>query len=231
MNRLQELQKIINYQFKDIEILKEAVTHKSYLNETRTTNQKDNERLEFLGDAVLDLATSEHLSVLYPAAPEGELSKMKSRMVSERALSLIAGRLGLGQFLYLGKGEELTGGREKPSILADSLEAVIAAIYHDGGYGAVKGFILECFSVEFEKTNHPEEIVDYKTELQEFCQREFDTLPRYHVLRESGPDHEKVFEVELTIRDNKCGLGIGKSKKEGEQRAAREALEKYRKIP
>jgi ribonuclease III len=231
MNPLNEFESSIHYTFKNPEHLTEAVTHKSYINEVRTPGMKDNERLEFLGDAVLDLVTSEHLSALYPAAPEGELSKMKSRIVSERALSRIAARLEVGRYLSLGRGEELTGGREKPSILADALEAVIAAIYHDGGYEAARRFILDCFTEEFGLADLATEMVDYKTELQEICQREFDTLPRYHVLRESGPDHEKVFEVELVIRENKAGTGIGKSKKEAEQEAAREALEKIRKTP
>lgn len=230
MAQFAEFQKIIRYSFVDPDHLIEALTHKSYLNESRIPGLKDNERFEFLGDAVLDLVTSEELSALYPSAPEGELSKMKSRIVSERALARIAARLELGRFLFLGRGEELTGGREKPSILADALEAVIAAVYHDGGYEAAKRFILESFADEFNWEDLAAETADFKTELQEICQRKFDTLPRYQVLRETGPDHEKVFEVELTILDKKSGVGTGKTKKEAEQQAAREALEKFRKM-
>jgi ribonuclease III len=230
MDRLDEFQSLILYRFRNMDLLSEALTHKSYLNEIRNPDLKDNERLEFLGDAVLDLVTSERLCALNPSAPEGELSKMKSRMVSERALARIAGRLELGRFLSLGRGEDLTGGREKPSILADALEAVIAAIYHDGGYNAAQQFILDRFSEEFGAANRAAEMVDYKTELQELCQRRFDTLPKYHVLGEWGPDHEKVFEVELIILGDKAGGGRGKSKKEAEQEAAREALEKFGKL-
>ena len=223
------LEKELGYAFKKSELLKEAVTHKSYLNEVRGSDGKDNERLEFLGDAVLDLAIREHLTLNHPLSSEGELSKMKSRIVSERALARVAQRLKLGDYLLLGKGEELTKGREKPSLLADALEAIIAAIYIDGGDIAAKMFILRTFAEEIQALRHSKEILDYKTELQEYCQREFDTLPVYRVSRESGPDHQKVFEVELVVHRKKVGVGKGRSKKEAEQEAAREALEKFKK--
>jgi ribonuclease-3 len=225
-----EFQKRLGYTFLKPELLREAVTHKSFLNEARDPDEKDNERLEFLGDSVLDLAVSEHLSTVYPASPEGELSKMKSRIVSERALARVASKLDLGRYLVLGKGEEMTGGREKPSLLADALEAVIAAIYRDGGFEPARKFILTAFLDEFESLALGKGGVDYKTELQEYCQREFDTLPRYQVLSESGPDHAKIFEVQINIRSSSAGTGTGRSKKEAEQQAAKKALEKFRKM-
>jgi ribonuclease III len=228
--RFLDFQKNIQYTFLHPELLREAVTHKSYLNEVRDPEEKDNERLEFLGDSVLDLAVSENLSAAYPASPEGELSKMKSRIVSERALARVSRKLELGRFLILGKGEEMTGGREKPSLLADALEAVIAAIYRDGGFEPARKFILEAFSEEFESLALGKGGVDYKTELQEYCQREYDTLPRYQVLSESGPDHAKIFEVQINILSEKAGIGTGRSKKEAEQQAAKKALEKLRKM-
>jgi ribonuclease-3 len=227
--KFKELQTQLDYRFRKPDLLLEAVTHKSYLNEIRDPSRKDNERLEFLGDAVLDLAVSEHLTDIYPSSTEGELSKMKARIVSERALAKVARRLLLGQYLLLGRGEELTHGREKPSILADGLEAVIAAIYLDGGFIEAKGFILKAFSEEIEGLAHPKGPLDYKTELQEYCQKEFDTLPQYRVLREFGPDHEKTFEVELSIRGEVWGIGQGRSKKEAEQQAAKQALERFTK--
>jgi ribonuclease III len=228
-DKFNELQAQLGYRFRKLDLLLEAVTHKSYLNEIRDPSRKDNERLEFLGDAVLDLAVSEHLTDIYPSSSEGELSKMKSRLVSERALAKVARRVHLGRYLLLGRGEELTQGREKSSILADGLEAIIAAIYLDGGFITAKVFILKAFTEEIENLSHPKGPLDYKTELQEYCQREFDTLPQYRVLREIGPDHEKTFEVELVVRGEACGVGQGRSKKEAEQQAAREALEKFTK--
>ena len=226
-----ELEKQLGYTFKNLARLQEAVTHKSYLNEYRDTGGSDNERLEFLGDAVLDLAISEHLIDIYPSSAEGELSKMKSRIVSEPTLARVARRIQLGQFLLLGKGEERTHGREKPSLLADALEAIIAAIYIDGGGMAAKVFILTTFAEEIHALRHSTDSLDYKTELQEYCQREYDTLPTYRVLREFGPDHQKIFEVELSVRRKRVGAGRGRSKKEAEQQAAKEALEKFKKIP
>jgi ribonuclease III len=222
------LEKELGYSFQKNELLKEAVTHKSYLNEVRDSAGKDNERLEFLGDAVLDLAISEHLTLNFPSSSEGELSKMKSRIVSERALARVARHLNLGEYLLFGKGEVLTKGREKPSLLADALEAIIAAIYIDGGEMAAKVFILSAFAEEIRTLEHSVETSDYKTELQEYCQRKFETLPVYRVLRETGPDHQKVFEVELAVRRKRVGVGQGRSKKEAEQQAARQAIEKFK---
>jgi ribonuclease III len=228
-------QNVLGYSFRKTDLLREALTHKSYLNELRTSEKnrpaQDNERLEFLGDAVLDLAISEHLIHLYPLSTEGDLSKMKARIVSEVTLARVARRLGVGDFLLLGKGEERTRGREKPSILADGLEALIAAVYQDGGFETARTVILKIFEEEIHGLDRRREDIDYKTELQECCQRDFDILPTYRVLRESGPDHQKLFEVKLTIKDEVYGIGRGRSKKEAEQQAAKEALEKLAQRP
>lgn len=215
------------YHFQSQRLLEEALTHKSYLNECPSPERRDNERLEFLGDAVLDLVISELFLSRFPEAPEGELSKLKAKTVSETALSHVARRLDLGSALVLGRGEELTGGRDKPSLLADALEAVIAAVYLDGGLAAARQVVLTAFTDLFDNLWRSE-VADYKTELQELCQRDFSVLPVYRVLRESGPDHHKQFEVELSIRGEGYGVGTGRSKKEAEQRAAKTALERLK---
>lgn len=217
----------LGYQFHRADLLRDALTHKSYLNETPEPGRQDNERFEFLGDAVLDLIISEAFLNRFPQAPEGDLSKLKAKIVSESALALVAEHLDLGAALALGRGEMLTGGRRKPSLLADALEAVIAAVYLDGGLEAARAVILRTFSLLLDDLSRPEAI-DYKTDLQEISQRTFDALPVYTVLRESGPDHRKEFEVQLTIRGDVYGAGVGRSKKEAEQHAARTALEKIR---
>lgn len=226
-------QSILGYSFRKPELLREALTHKSYLNELREPDKvlfkRNNERLEFLGDAVLDLAISEYLIDRYPEFAEGELSKRKARIVSEGALARVARKLEVGKFLLLGKGEEHTRGRDKPSLLADAMEAVIAAVYFDAGYPAACEMIIRNFKDEIRRIEEKGDEGDYKTDVQEVCQREFDTLPVYRVVKETGPDHEKTFEVKLTIRNRLLGMGIGRSKKEAEQQAAREALEKLKK--
>lgn len=223
------LQKRLSYSFKAPERLRQAVTHKSYLNESKDKTVADNERFEFLGDAVLDLIISEALIDRFPRAPEGDLSKMKARVVSEGTLARIAKEIGLGRYLYLGKGEERTLGREKSSLLADATEAVIAAIYLDGGLPAAREVVMREFEPFLQDLIRPEVTVDYKTELQELCQKEFESLPAYQVIRESGPDHQKRFEVELRIRNASYAVAEGKSKKEAEQRAAQIALDRLRK--
>ncbi|MBI3810856.1 MAG: ribonuclease III [Nitrospirae bacterium] len=230
---LDPFQKTLGYSFHKPDLLREALTHKSYLNELRVTEKdraaQDNERLEFLGDAVLDLVVSEGLIALYPLSTEGDLSKMKARIVSEVTLARVAKRLGVGDVLSLGRGEERTRGREKPSLLADALEAVIAAVYLDGGFETARTVLLKIFDDEMHRSDPHQDDMDYKTELQECCQREYDVLPTYRVLSESGPDHQKQFEVKLTIREEVFGIGRGRSKKEAEQQAAKQALEKLAK--
>jgi len=235
VEQLVKFQNTLGYTFRNAELLREALTHKSYLNEMRMAAKErpaqDNERLEFLGDAVLDLAISERLVLLYPLSSEGDLSKMKARIVSEVTLARVAKRLEVGACLQLGRGEERTRGREKPSLLADALEAVIAAVYLDGGFETVRTVTLKVFEEEISGLDQHREVVDYKTELQEQCQREFEVLPTYRVLRETGPDHQKIFEVNLTIQDVLFGVGNGRSKKEAEQQAAKRALENLAKRP
>ncbi|WP_447599556.1 ribonuclease III [Nitrospira sp. Nam80] len=228
------IERIIGYHFVRAYLLDEALTHKSFVNENRAKNQRQNERLEFLGDAVLSLIISEHLAAGLPHCTEGALSKLKARLVSESSLAKAARRLGLGSLLRLGRGEELSKGREKHSLLADALEALIAAIYLDGGLEASRDFILRIFEQELQaiqQLNGESGVEDYKTHLQEICQKRYDTLPRYVTVRESGPDHRKLFEVELLIRGEVKGSGRGLSKKEAEQMAAKQALEQVVNAP
>ena len=224
---LEDAQKIIGYRFRDPRLLDEALTHKSHVNEARVKHVKHNERLEFLGDAVLTLIISEHLAASCPEFTEGELSKLKARLVSEVSLAGAARRLDLGALLRLGRGEELTQGREKPSLLANALEAILAAVYLDGGLEAARAFVLQTVAADLQdlqQVKGPSVTQDYKTKLQEWCQKEFDTLPHYLTVRESGPDHQKTFEVQLLINGDVRGVGVGKTKKEAEQRAAKQAL-------
>lgn len=220
----------VRYQFKNKALLEEALTHKSFVNERRGANRRHNERLEFLGDAVLSLVISEHLAGRYPQLSEGALSKLKAGLVSESSLAAAARRLDLGASLRLGRGEELSKGREKHSLLADALEAVIAAIYLDGGLEAGRAFTLDVLDEELNRISSPQTKPggdDYKTRFQEWCQLHHEALPRYIMVKESGPDHQKCFEVEVEIASQVAGFGVGRSKKEAEQMAAKQALEKH----
>lgn len=224
---IETVQRILGYHFQQPRLLEEALTHKSYSNERRGKERTQNERLEFLGDAVLSLVMSEYLAAEFPDSSEGGLSKLKAQLVSEASLARAARRMKLGRLLRLGKGEELSKGREKHSLLADALEALIAAVYLDGGLEASRTFTLRVLEEELSATRAEQArpgMDDFKTQLQEVCQKRFETLPRYETVRESGPDHEKVFEVELTIQGIMRGVGSGHSKKEAEQKAAKEAL-------
>lgn len=216
------------YRFNDSALLDEALTHKSYVNERKGSSQSHNERLEFLGDAVLSLIVSDYLATRYPQLSEGALSKLKAKLVSEPALAAAAKRLHLGVRLRLGRGEELSKGREKASLLADGLEAVIAAVYLDGGLEAGRVFTLDALSeelgsIESLQTRPGDD--DYKTRFQEWCQRQYESLPRYITVQETGPDHQKLFRVEVSVGDQVVGCGQGHSKKEAEQAAAKQALE------
>lgn len=225
---LDSLQIALHYRFRNPRLLEEALTHKSYVNEQRAAAGSDNERLEFLGDAVLSLVMSEQLAVLLPHAPEGALSKHKARLVSESMLADAARRLHLGVCLRLGRGEELSKGRDKDSLLADAVEAVIAAVHLDGGLDSSRVVVAKLFQLELSQVashRHRPGEGDYKTQVQEWCQRRFDSLPSYAVVRESGPDHDKVFEVEVTVNGEVVGRGTGRSKKEAEQSAAKQALQ------
>lgn len=222
------VQRTVGYRFRDPHLLDQALTHKSYVNERKTTEGQDNERLEFLGDAVLSLIISEHLAATCPELSEGALSKLKARLVSEACLAAAAVRMDLGRQLRLGKGEELSKGREKHSLLADALEALIAAVYLDGGLDASRAFTERALAPELknvEEHHLQPGTEDYKTQFQELCQKRFSTLPRYATVRESGPDHRKLFEVELTLNGEIVGVGRGHTKKEAEQMAAKQAME------
>jgi ribonuclease-3 len=225
---------IIGYTFRRPELLDQALTHKSHLNELKEKGRKDNERLEFLGDAVLALVVSDHLAGAFPDSTEGELSKLKAYLVSEAVLAQAARRLDLGSQLRLGRGEELTHGRHKHSLLADALESIIGAIYLDGGLEPARAFVLRAIAPQLEelgRTDGAAAIQDYKTQLQEWCQKRYETLPHYSVVRESGPDHQKMFEVRLSLRGEVLGVGTGRTKKEAEQMAAKQALEQVREKP
>ncbi len=219
-----EAAEAFGYAFHDQRLLDDALTHKSYINELRDRSGAHNERLEFLGDAVLSLIVSEHLTATFPQSAEGVLSKLKAGLVSESSLAGAARRLDLGRRLRLGRGEELTGGREKPSLLANALEAVIAAIYLDGGLKAAQTFTLQALAEELRAVEAKPVSQDFKTQCQEWSQKAFESLPQYVIVRESGPDHQKQFEVQVMIQGEVYGVGIGSSKKEAEQMAARAAL-------
>jgi ribonuclease III len=227
----ESLQTALGYRFQDQVLLDEALTHKSYVNEQKGIACRDNERLEFLGDAVLSLVISEYLAACLPDSTEGALSKLKAQLVSESSLERVARRLQLGGYLKLGRGEELSHGREKASLLADAVEAVLAAVFLDGGFDASRRVTLHIFAAEVSQIGvrvHQPGAEDYKTQFQEWCQKRFDTLPHYATIRESGPDHDKRFDVELTIQGEVVGAGSGRSKKEAEQQAAKQALERAR---
>ncbi len=211
------LEKNIGYSFKNKDLLKTAVTHSSYANENRG-GIKYNERLEFLGDAVLQLVTSDKLFRENPNMPEGKMSKTRASLVCEDALAVYAGEIDLGEYMLLGKGEEMSGGRHRPSILADAFEAVIGAIYLDGGMREAKKFILH-----FVDAAHLS-LQDYKTLLQEIIRKNPGERLSYVVTGETGPDHDKMFNVEVHLNSNVIGKGEGKSKKQAEQAAAKEAL-------
>lgn len=223
------LEKKIQVKFADLGYLKKAMTHKSYANENRGENIKDNERLEFLGDAVLDLVISEYIFRHYPDYPEGELAKTRAVVVSAPTLARIAKKIGLGQYLLLGRGEEMTGGRERDSILADAFEALVGAIYLDQGLQIVSQFILDYLVEEISTVERGEHLRDYKTLLQEEIQKRSNTRPLYRVVHEEGPDHDKRFTVQVEYKNRIIGTGIGQSKKEAQQRAAADAISKFHK--
>jgi len=224
MPPLSDIQQRIGYTFKDAELLERALTHKSYANENRVPYH--NERMEFLGDAVLSLVISEHLMKACPDSTEGDLSRLRAAVVSEPALAAVSRDIGLGDYLLLGKGEDQTGGRNKDSLLADCLEALIAAVYLDAGKDAAESLVIRLFEDVIKRTSTSGGSLDYKTEFQELCQEQLKQLPEYRIVSETGPDHQKQFEMEVWIKGQLSGRGTGKSKKEAEQRAAKEALAK-----
>lgn len=226
MEQIKEFQKIIGYQFKNLNIINEALTHSSYTNEYRKKQVQNNERLEFLGDSVLGIVVSEYIYLKYKELPEGELTKIRANVVCEPSLANQAKEIKLGQYLLLGKGEEVTGGRDRVSILADAFEAVIGALYLDGGIIVAGKFILDMLTGSIALAIEGNLFRDYKTDLQEILQSKYDEKISYKVIGEVGPDHNKTFEVEILLGEKSLGTGEGKSKKEAEQMAARSALEK-----
>ena len=220
---IKDLEKAIGYQFHNISLLQNALAHSSYANERWHNSLLSNERLEFLGDSVLGMLVADYLYRTFPNRPEGELTRMRADMVCERALAEVAARIGLGEHMLLGKGEEQGGGRTRNSILADAVESVIAASFLDGGMSAAKQFIQKFILVEVPvKKLHN---VDYKTSLQELVQQKKNQVLTYTLVGESGPDHDKHFEVEVSLNGKVVGLGSGSSKKRAEQDAARVAIE------
>lgn len=225
---LENMQKILQYTYCRSNFLEEALTHSSYANEHRNYQVRDNERLEFLGDAILDLIISDYLFKKYPNMPEGDLSKLRASIVCEGSLAKNAKKMALGQYILLGKGEEMTGGRERASILADAFEAITGSLFLDGGFDEAKRFIHETLVADVEQNECIETLyTDYKTLLQECIQKVSMNPIHYEVVGEEGPDHDKYFYVEVFHEERALGRGIGKSKKEAEQDAAKKALNHY----
>ena len=221
---MQELEKKLNYAFRNHALLEEALCHSSYANEHRADRLSSNERLEFLGDSVLGFVTAEFLFAQHPDLPEGDLTRIRAALVCEQSLYEVARKLNLGAYLRLGRGEESGGGRTRTSILADAVEAVFAAVYLDGGIASASALIHRCL-LEAEREEVVEERRrDYKTALQELVQRQADQVLTYRMVGERGPDHDKTFAAEVLLNGTSVGSGSGHSKKEAEQAAARSAL-------
>jgi ribonuclease-3 len=219
---MEDLQQRIGYVFKDESLLYEALSHSSFANENKKT-RRSNERLEFLGDSVLSIVVSDYIFKHFKHIPEGELTKLRASLVCESALFEFSKRIDLGSHIFLGKGEEMTGGRERPSIVSDAFEAVIAAIYLDGGMEAVRPYVLSFIPKDITPAGG-KSFHDYKTALQEIIQRNPDEKIEYFHKSESGPDHDKHFVVQVLLNGNVIGEGGGRSKKAAEQAAACEAL-------
>lgn len=225
---MKELEKKLGYAFGDQALLSKAMIHSSYANENRQLALECNERLEFLGDSVLGLVVARHLFTCCPDMPEGRMTRLRAELVCEQSLYGVAQKLGLGQYLMLGKGEELTGGRERQSILADCVEALIAAMYLDGGMDVASSFIHRMILDGFDPKAHGR-TGDYKTELQELVQRKSGQVLAYEMIGQSGPDHCKTFTAQVALNGVPIGQGEGHSKKEAEQAAACRALQELKK--
>lgn len=220
-NKIKELEQKIGYAFRDITLLETALRHSSYINEHRGGHLECNERLEFLGDAILEAVSSEYLYLNYPQKQEGELTKMRASLVCEPTLAYDAREIALGDYLMLGKGEEATGGRKRDSLVSDAFEAVIGAIFLDGGFASAKEFVLAHVLDDVERKQL---FFDSKTILQEIVQKDRDAVLSYVITKDSGPDHDKSFEAEVRVGDRVIGSGIGKTKKAAEQQAAYNAI-------
>ncbi len=223
---IEGLEKSLGYSMKNNELISEALTHKSFHHENPEKAPLYNERLEFLGDSVLGLAVVEYLYKSYKNYSESTMAKIKSYLVKESVLSDIASEISLGAYLRLGKGEEETGGREKKSLLADALEAVFGAVYIDGGYKNARDVILRLMMDKIDRAVSSEQFFDFKTDLQEESQTKFGILPQYKIVKQEGEEHKKMFTVDVFIGGSKFGSGTGRSKKEAETIAAKEALAK-----
>lgn len=224
---LKQLQQKLHIQFNNRQLLKQAFTHASYVNEHRFSQHQDNERLEFLGDAVLELTVSEQLYNQYPNRPEGELTKLRAAIVCEPSLVKFAVSLDFGRYVLLGKGEELTGGRSRPALLADVFESFIGALYLDQGLEAVRSFLERHIFPQI-AVQGKLQISDYKTELQELTQHHNMGVLEYRIVEERGPAHEREFVAEVHMGSERLGTGTGRSKKEAEQQAAAVALSKLK---
>ena len=222
----EELYERLGYRFQNYTLLRQSLTHRSFVNESGDPDIEDNEKLEFLGDSIIGFVISDFLYRKFPRFREGDLSRVKSHVVSEPFLALIARELDLGSFLLLGKGEAASGGHEKNSLLSNCYEAVVAAIYLDGGIQAAWDFLIRCFQVRIETLIDNQHILDHKSLLQEHSQERFSCTPLYRLRQITGPDHDKTFEVELLIKREVFSVGTGKNKKEAEQSAAKAALKK-----
>lgn len=220
------LEERLAYHFRDINLLSTALTHCSYVNENRQLDVSDNERLEFLGDSVLGLCVSDLLIKKYLQSSEGDLTKIRSALVGEKNLAQLARDLKIGDCLLVGHGEENAGSRAKDSFLANAFEAVVAAVYLDSGYNDVQSVVTKLFEPLLEEKTLSFDYFDYKTALQEYCQRQYKTIPIYVVADSSGPEHAKVFEVRVVIVNKLTEIGKGMSKKEAEKKAAQKAWEK-----
>ena len=225
---MEELQAKLEYRFHDRALLLTALSHSSYANENKSAGLSSNERLEFLGDSVLGQVVSSHLYLSYPKMPEGQMTRLRAELVCEQSLYEVAKALGLGTFIRLGKGEEHTGGRQRESILADAVEALIAAQYLDGGIAVATSFINKYILSKLD-TMETHAMSDYKTALQEIVQRKAGQSLIYELLSESGPDHQKSFSMQVLLNDKAIGIGYGHTKKEAEQYAAKNGLEEISK--
>ena len=224
---IKDLETAIGYRFHNISLLQNALAHSSYANERWHDSLRSNERLEFLGDSILGMVVAEYLYRSFPDRPEGELTRMRADMVCETSLAAVADKIGLGEHLMLGHGEERFGGRKRASILADAVESVIAASFLDGGMDAAKAFIARFILTEV-PVKQPHN-ADYKTALQELVQQKKDQVLTYELIGESGPDHDKEFRVQVSLNGTPIGVGIGRSKKRAEQDAAHKALDTLQK--
>jgi len=225
INILEPLQLNLNYKFKNIRLLKTALTHSSYANENKMKITANNERLEFLGDTILNLIVSQYLYKKYPNYPEGELTKIRAKVVCESSLAFAAKKIDLGKYLLLGKGEDSTGGRDRESILGDASEALVGAVYIDSDFETVNKLLLQNFETDIVYAVAKGALfTDYKTELQENLQKMTRSKIEYKVIKEEGPDHNKVFHMNVVVDNKIVGKGSGRNKKEAEQMAAKEAL-------